>query len=220
MRKLLVLTQLILCPVAFGQTVELPKEVKAEPGLIVVPAKTDCATLQWLALDPGLQVIPADLLKDSKTACAVALVKGKYRLLAYGARGDKASPPAITLVIIGEPTPPVPPDPPGPVDPLLAKLQAAYQQTPDAAKLAKYREVLAAAGNVIDSAQTAGQLVDSLRATADSVIGKGSLEPLRRAIGDYWNTVLPQADVALTAELRAVIKREFTKVGDLLGKVK
>lgn len=106
------------CGVVSAQVVELPKEAAGQPGAFVtVPAKTDCASVQWLALDPGLNLFPVELLKDTRTAVVTAPAAGRYRLLAYGAKGDKASPPAVCAVVIGTP-PPVPPPPgPGPQPP-------------------------------------------------------------------------------------------------------
>lgn len=103
----------------------LPPEVKGEPGqFIQVPAKTDGATVQWKAVDAGLNLFPVDLLKNTHTAVVTAPKAGRYRLIAVTAKGDELSPFAETLVIIGNapipppPDPPTPPDPPGPVDPL------------------------------------------------------------------------------------------------------
>lgn len=98
-----------------GQSVKLPEEVRADPGtLAVVEAQTDCKELRWLPLDPGLSLIPSDLLKDSRKAVVMAGRAGRYRLLSYGALGDRASPPATCLVVVGD-TPPAPPGPsPGP----------------------------------------------------------------------------------------------------------
>lgn len=114
MKRVFLLLLLVLAMPAWGQTVTLPAEVKAEPGTFaVVVAQTDCATLQWVNLDPGLSLIPPALLKDSRSAVVMAGRAGRYRLLAYGAKDNAASPPAVVVVVVGEapPTPPVPPDP-------------------------------------------------------------------------------------------------------------
>lgn len=115
---------LTLASVALGQSVKLPAEVKTEPGLFaVVRAETDCGSLQWVAMDTGLALLPPELLKDSRVAVVQAVKAGRYRLLAYGAKGDVASSPAICTVIVGDapepvpPVPPVPPDPPVPPTP-------------------------------------------------------------------------------------------------------
>lgn len=114
----LALLALLLVPwPALAQKVTLPEKVEAPPGLIMVAADTDCATLEWWAPDGGLQLIPSALLKDSHTAVGIALQPGRYRLQAIGAKGDKPAY-AVTTVIVGG-APPVPPgpQPPGPQPP-------------------------------------------------------------------------------------------------------
>lgn len=117
------LVLLLLVSVGASQSVEVPKEVNGTPGVfVVVTAKTDCAALRWVPLDVGLSMIPPELLKDSRSAVVMAAKEGSYKLLAYGAKGDNASPPAIVTVVFGKPTPPVPPDPPTPPAPVTGKL--------------------------------------------------------------------------------------------------
>lgn len=100
----------------WAQEVKLPPEVKAEPGMILVKAETDCSTVAWWAPDGGLQVIPADLLKNTMTAVCFAIKPGRYRLVAMVAKEGKPAY-AVTTVIVGE-VPPIPPgpepEPPGP----------------------------------------------------------------------------------------------------------
>ena len=87
----------------------LPAEVKGDVGAYVtVPATTTGKTAQWLVLDPGLNLFPIDLLKDSKTAVVSSSRAGRYRLLAYTAAADEASAPAVTTVTIGNAPPPGP----------------------------------------------------------------------------------------------------------------
>lgn len=95
----------------------LPGEVVGDEGMfIVVNATTNCSVVRWYVIDPGLSLLPPELLKDTKTAI-VSGKKGRYRLLAYTAIGDTPSAPSITTVIVGNAPPaPVPPGP-GPVPP-------------------------------------------------------------------------------------------------------
>jgi hypothetical protein len=128
LKKLLILFALLCPSLAQAQTVTLPDKISGAAGsFIEIPATTDCASLQWLVLDPGLNLFPVSLLKDSKTA-VVTGPAGTYRLLAYGAKADVPTKPAVCTVIIGggsptpivnppDPTPIVnPPDPKPPVD--------------------------------------------------------------------------------------------------------
>ena len=109
MRYLLCL--LLLPTFAFGQKVTLPKEVVADSPLVIVRAETDCTVLKWVVIDPGISLIPPDLLKDSKTAILVTSKPGRFRVLAYGALKDNASEPAICTIVVGN-APPPGPDPP------------------------------------------------------------------------------------------------------------
>ena len=117
MRRISVALILFLAATAQGQSLTLPAEVKGDPGTFLsVPAATDGKAVRWVSLDAGLNLFPVELLKDSRTA-VVSGPKGRYRLLAYTAKGDVPSAPAICVVVIGE-SPPVPPKPdPDPVPP-------------------------------------------------------------------------------------------------------
>ena len=123
MKRFLLITLLLFAPSQlYAQSVKLPSEVKATPGFVFITAETDCTEVKWISPD-GLQIIPSQLLKDSKTAVGIVplLQQGQtgasYRLYAYGAKGDKASEPALCTVIVGSgPAPPIPPGP-GPVPP-------------------------------------------------------------------------------------------------------
>ena len=114
--------------------VKLPAELKGEPGTFIrIPAETNGTAVRWYAVDAGLQIFPAELLRDTKTAVVVALTKGRYRVLAWTAVGGDPSEPAVCVVVIGD-APPVPPgptppgpNPPGPTppDPSPAPIPAA-----------------------------------------------------------------------------------------------
>lgn len=98
---------------ADAQVLKLQQDLKAAPGMIIVPAETDCPTIEWWAPDGGLQVIPGSLLKNSQTAVCFAVTPGVYRLQAIGAKDSKPLY-AVTTITVGTPTPPVPPVPPVP----------------------------------------------------------------------------------------------------------
>lgn len=81
-------------------TLTLPAEVAGTSGtFIVVTAETAGKTVQWVPLSPALTIIPPGLLKDSKSAVAMA-PKGRHKLLAYTAVGDEPSAPAITTIVV------------------------------------------------------------------------------------------------------------------------
>lgn len=108
------LTGLLLCSPLVAQEIKLPAEIKGMPGeFVVIKAETTDPTVRWFGIDSGLNLFPAHLLKDSKTAVVTALVSGRYRILAVSAKGDIPSEFAECLVVIGNP-PPTPPPGPGP----------------------------------------------------------------------------------------------------------
>jgi hypothetical protein len=137
---------LALCSVALGQDIKLPATVQGQPGAYIeVPATTDGGVVKWLALDAGLNVFPASLLRDTKTNVVSALKPGRYRLIAWTAKGDVPSDAAQTIVVIGNPPDPDP-DPPGP-DP---------DPEPDLTGTAKaVRDWAKAVGNKVEAKQIA-----------------------------------------------------------------
>jgi len=114
----------ILLALAFGQRVELHKEVKGEVGQFVTvrPSSLDGGAVVYVPLDSGLSIFPSDLLTDKSALVFTAPKVGRYKVLAYTAKADKPSPPTICVVVIGDaPDVPVPkpdePKPPKPDDP-------------------------------------------------------------------------------------------------------
>ena len=101
---------------AFCQSVVLPKEVQGEVGQFVTvrPTSLDGGGVEYMPLDPGLSIFPSNLLTDKSVLVFTSPKAGRYRVLAYTAKGDKPSPPSICTVVIGG-TPK--PDDPKPVDP-------------------------------------------------------------------------------------------------------
>lgn len=118
--SLVVLLALAVPVFADPPTISVPDKVQGDAGPpLRVKATTTGKSVQWVALDPGLFVFPAELLKDSMTAVVWSTNPGTYRLMAYTGNADGPSLPAICVITIGTPTPPGPgPGPgPGPIPP-------------------------------------------------------------------------------------------------------
>jgi hypothetical protein len=232
-RRLLVLPvwlalALTLCA---GPPPELPAEVKGDVGAFVrVPAKTEGKSVRWVALDAGLNVFPAELLKDSRTAVVTAPVAGRYRLLAYTAQGDEPSDPAICVVVIGVPPPPDPPPqpPPDPSDPLARSLKAAWAQETDpqrAGQVAFLASIYKACGaGVLVDDPAVKTNADLLAALRDAVhkpgvgIPQTALMKIRPAIAEYMASELGTSP---TAPLdRAKAKAAAAKIGVVLETLK
>jgi hypothetical protein len=117
MRRLALVLLLFAAPLwAEPPALKLPVEVHGTSNsFIVINAETAGAVVRWVPIDSGLSLLPPQLLRDSKSAVVMA-GKGRYRLLAFTAKGDEPSEPAICLIVVdGTPTPPKP-DPPKPPD--------------------------------------------------------------------------------------------------------
>ena len=215
---------------ASTQTVKLPAEVRGDPGgLTIVKAGTDCAELRWVVLDPGLSLIPPELLKDTKTAVVMSGRAGRYRLLAYGAIKDKVSDPAICVVVIGEmPPTPIPPDPgPLPSDPLFNQLQTVYRGI---ASEENHRLLKLLAAGYQQAARTARE---SQQPTADLMFAdvregfrrlmpSGEVVlPVRKLLeAELGKHVKPVVGMPLTDEVRAVYAKQFERYVVLLEAVK
>jgi hypothetical protein len=196
--------------------VSLPAELKGEPGVfVIVKAETDCATLRWLVLDAGLSLIPPELLKDSRTAVVMAGQAGRFRLLAFGAKGDLPTDPAVCTIIVGSIPPPVPPTPP-PSDPLSRGLLDAFHQEP-AADQTKLSLLLGLYRAAVQEVQTANQptllaFKDATKQARISLIGE-ALPRVRAAITAELDHVLPRSPtVALTAENRKLCAETFARI--------
>lgn len=102
-------------------TLTLPPEVTGDvAAFVVVKAKTDGKVVKFVALDPGLNVFPAELLSDPTATVVTSARAGRFRLLAYTGTADGPSEPAVCAVVIGGSTvpPPLPPpDKPPPDNP-------------------------------------------------------------------------------------------------------
>lgn len=209
-----------------GPALELPKEVKGDPGAFLqVPAKTDGKVVRWKAVDPGLNLFPVELLKDTKTAVVTAARPGRYRLLAVTARGDEPSDIAETVVVVGEA--PAPPEPgPGPTPPpdsdFARAVKAAYasETAADKAKLvgqlaALYRQ--ASAREFLDAVPTAGALFSAMAAAAQTLGVSGKLPAVQKAVQSRLVKDLPtEPSAALTLESRGVIAGVFREVAAAL----
>lgn len=224
---------ILLAASALGQSVKLPAEVKGDPvDFVLVKADTDCTSLRWVVIDAGLKLFPPDQLKDTRTAVVVATRAGRYRILAYGAKGDQASEPAVTTVVIGDvppgPDPPKPPpDPPTPPsDPFAKALREAFAKdaTPDkgalVAKLTAFYAAEAKDGAVAAKAVYVKQWVAGMRAGVNSLVGADALKPVRGAIADELDRVLltheaDKFDDAMRAKYREQCNRVATALGGL-----
>jgi hypothetical protein len=108
--------------------VELPAEVAGDVGAFIpVRSITSGEQVRWYAVTAGLNLFPADMLKDSRSTVVTAAKPGRYDLIAWTAVDGVPSEAAKCVVVVGNaPVPPPPgpgpgpgPDPqPDPTDPI------------------------------------------------------------------------------------------------------
>lgn len=124
MKHALAFLLLLAMPLAASaQSVTLPKEVRGAVGswLIVAPEAIDGGAPEW-EWDERLQLVPLDLLLPPefiaklKGKVFTATTAGRYQVVAWNAKGDKASKLSRCVVVVGEPGP-TPPPGPGPTPP-------------------------------------------------------------------------------------------------------
>jgi len=206
----------------------LPAEARGRASAFIrVAAETDCKAVRWMALDEGLEVFPPELLKDSRTAVVIASRPGRYRLLAYAARGDEPSEPAVCLVVVGDPPLPVPPPaPPAPPDDALAaafRAAAALDRDEGKADLlgrlaAVYRQAGAETSSRAE-VPTWGVLLSVVAEAARMRVGDPAsvLKETRRAVSLHLKSVLPaEPGKALDAEGRRLAAASFARVAAAL----
>jgi hypothetical protein len=165
--------------------ITLPEHVIGEVGsFIKVSATTNGGEVRWFSASPGLNVFPAELLRDSRGTVVVAQAAGEYKLVAYTALGSVPSDPAVVMITIGTPTPPTPPVP-GPDAPsaelqtLLAPVRTVMVASPDAAKRKVYAGMwldFAAAFDANSTAMTTGQFKAAVQAFINAAATRANLQ--------------------------------------------
>lgn len=170
----------------FGQQVTLPPEIHGMPGAFIsIPSSTDCKSVQWVVLDQGLNLFPVELLRDTTTAVVSASSPGRFRVLAYAAKGDMASKPSITTVIIGDaPDPPAPTPDPENLGKLERDLKAVYKALNEAGKQEKAIKLAAiynSLGKAVlgDEVKTAGEVLILAREAVARVLNPSDLREIR-----------------------------------------
>ena len=222
MRCLLAMAAIIVCALpAAAQEIQLPAEVKGNVGeFLKVPATTQGAVVRWRAVDAGLNLFPVELLKDTRTAVVVAIVPGRYRLLAWSALNGVPTEAAECVVVVAGPAPP-PPNPPGPADPLEADLRAAL------AKEADGHEKVSELAKVCQSAATAARdpANSDVKAVRDLFAGQmrdrvaPKLPYVRGVVVRFLDSKLPLTAAPLTDELRGTIAHTFETIAASLERI-
>jgi hypothetical protein len=175
--------------------------------------------VRWRAIDPGLNLFPVELLKDTRTAVVVAVQPGRFRLLAWSAVNGAPTDAAECVVVISGPIPP--PTPPGPADPLEADLRAALAKEPDG------HEKMAELAKACQTAATAARdpANGDVKAVRDIFAGQireriaPKLPFVRGVVVRFLDSKLPLTATPLTDELRGAIAHTFETIAATLERI-
>lgn len=230
MKRLMLLLLFLFPSSVLSKDLKLPEVVKGVPGsFAVVRAETDGKIVRWLLLDEGASLLPPELMKDTMAAVVFTPKAGRFRLLAYTARGDEPSAPVICVIEVADPKPPTPPTPPQPTDPLSVKLQAAYTaDVADVATKAKQLAILYGLYSAMsehcqtdDTLKTLGDVLTQLHQTArDMKLMTEHLIECRKAIAVEVATLGASPSVPFDPTLRAAAVRCFARIAKALEGVK
>jgi len=225
MARLCTLAALALCALAnaaLAQEIKVPAKIEGKSGeFLKIPAETSGAVVRWRVIDPGLNLFPMELLRDTKTAVAVALAPGKFRVLAWTSIKDVPTDAVECAVVVTSGPPPGPEPPPEPPDPFVAELRAALaKEASDRPLLAELSKVcLNVSAAARDSEYGDVKAVRDLFAAQVSARIAPKLPHVRGVLVRFLDTKLPTTAVPLTDELRGAISRAFDYLAASLERI-
>lgn len=209
---------------ALGQQVTLPPEIHGQPGqFISIPSVTDCKSVQWVVLDAGLNLFPVELLRDTTTAVVSANSPGKFRVLAYAAKGDVASKPVITTVIIGDPPEPTP-VPDETTSKLQKELKSLYVSLTEDDKQGKVNKLSGLYSSFAttlkgDEVQTAGELLSICKEATSRVLSPSDLREIRVRIQSELSGFPTDPEVKLDEKIKKMMGGKFMEISKALERI-
>ena len=206
----------------FGQQVTLPQEIYGQPGqFISIPSVTDCKSVQWVVLDAGLNLFPVELLRDTTTAVVSANSPGKFRVLAYAAKGDLASKPVITTVIIGDPPEPLPDETTSKLIRELKSLYVSLSEDDKAGKVTKLSGLYSSFATTVkgEEVQTAGELLGLCKEATARVLSPSDLREIRVRLQSEMSGFPTDADTKLDDKIKKVISGKFMEISKALERI-
>ena len=207
---------------AFGQQVTLPQEIYGQPGAFIsIPSVTDCKSVQWVVLDAGLNLFPVELLRDTTTAVVSANNSGKYRVLAYAAKGDVASKPVITTVIIGDPPEPAPDETTSKLIRELKSLYVSLSEDDKAGKVTKLSGLYASFASTVkgEEVQTAGELLGLCKEATARVLSPSDLREIRVRLQSEMSGFPTLPDEKLDDKIKKMISGKFMEISRSLERI-
>ena len=206
----------------FGQQVTLPQEIYGQPGAFIsIPSVTDCKSVQWVVLDAGLNLFPVELLRDTTTAVVSANNSGKYRVLAYAAKGDAASKPVITTVIIGDPPEPMPDETTSKLIRELKSLYVSLSEDDKQGKVTKLSGLYASFASTVkgEEVQTAGELLGLCKEATARVLSPSDLREIRVRLQSEMSGFPTDADTKLDDKIKKMISGKFMEISKALERI-
>lgn len=207
-----------------GQQVTIPLEIHGQPGqFISIPSVTDCKSVQWVVLDAGLNLFPVELLRDTTTAVVSANNSGKYRVLAYAAKGDAASKPVITTVIIGDPPEPTP-APDETTSKLQKELKSLYVSLTEDDKQGKVNKLSGLYSSFAstvkgEEVQTAGELLAICKEATGRVLSPSDLREIRVRLQSEMSGFPTDPDAKLDDKIKKMISGKFMEISRSLERI-
>ncbi len=205
-----------------GQQVTIPLEIHGQPGqFISIPSVTDCKSVQWVVLDAGLNLFPVELLRDTTTAVVSANSPGKFRVLAYAAKGDVASKPVITTVIIGDPPEPLPDETTSKLTRELKSLYVSLSEDDKAGKVTKLSGLYASFASTVkgEEVQTAGELLGLCKEATARVLSPSDLREIRVRLQSEMAGFPTLPDEKLDDKIKKVISGKFMEISRSLERI-
>lgn len=206
----------------FGQQVTLPQEIYGQPGAFIsIPSVTDCKSVQWVVLDAGLNLFPVELLRDTTTAVVSANNSGKYRVLAYAAKGDAASKPVITTVIIGDPPEPMPDETTSKLIRELKSLYVSLSEDDKQGKVTKLSGLYASFASTVkgEEVQTAGELLGLCKEATARVLSPSDLREIRVRLQSEMSGFPTDPDAKLDDKIKKMISGKFMEISKALERI-
>ena len=207
---------------ALGQQVTLPQEIYGQPGqFISIPSVTDCKSVQWVVLDAGLNLFPVELLRDTTTAVVSANNPGKFRVLAYAAKGDVASKPVITTVIIGDPPEPAPDETTSKLIRELKSLYVSLSEDDKAGKVTKLSGLYSSFASTVkgEEVQTAGELLGLCKEATARVLSPSDLREIRVRLQSEMAGFPTDPDAKLDDKIKKMISGKFMEISRALERI-
>lgn len=207
---------LLLLAIFHAPTIELPKQISGQPNaFITIPATTKAGlTVKWLCPDPGLNMFPVELLKDTKTL-VVTGPEGRFRVYAYTSDETGPSDAAMCTVIVGNapaPNPDNPDVPPNPENPSEIS-EFAKKEDKEAVKWLHQFYIELAKESQSNEYQTVGDIFRAAKVAINKQFRPDELSTLRSAIGKKLNAKLPQdAEKVLDKATRDLMTSVFNQI--------